>query len=241
MTPLNKNKLEIIRKISQAYNEEAESYLQKRIWMHSYILKRIIQIVHHTVTLTAINLILNVGSGPGWLETKLLQNDSKKWVSLDISPLMIKNVKFNVKSVDGVIADAHLLPFKGNIFDLIICMRVIKFLDRCEFLAEIKRILKNRGWLLILFDCGDALWVKFLERLNVLVDVGVNRKTLTTKDLLSELKSFGFKIYACYPVTAMPLSLFNYIPKSFWSFLRLIDLPKLWGARLNIILCRTEV
>lgn len=205
--------------------------------MRSYILARIIQTIHHIITLRQPNLILNVGSGPGWLEANLLRNDPKKLVSLDISPMMIKNVK----SADGVVADAHFLPFKDKFFDLIICMRTIKFLDRYKFLAEVRRVLKNKGWLLILFDCGDALWVRFLERLNVLVDVGVGYKTLTTKDLLSELKSFGLKFYACYPLTAMPLSLFKYIPKFFWSWLRLIDLPNVWGPRLNIILCRHEV
>lgn len=64
----------------------------------------------------------------------------------------------------------------------------------------------------------DTLWVRFLERLNVLVDIGVNYKTLTTKDLLSELKSFNLKFYVCYPLTAMPLSLFKYIPKIFDHF-----------------------
>ncbi|MEM3709047.1 MAG: class I SAM-dependent methyltransferase [Nitrososphaerales archaeon] len=205
--------------------------------MNSYIYTRLLYIINHLMNSVAPDgqkKCLNIGSGPGWLERILIHNPNLTLFSLDISYNM---ASMSNEFSESVVADAEVLPFNNDSFDIIVTMRAIKFLDVHKLLIEIKNVLRSPGFLFIIFDCGDVLWARFLEKLGILVDVGINRKTLTTKNLLSELKSFGFKFYAYYPITALPLSLFKYVPKAFWPFLRLIDLPKLWGARLNMILC----
>ncbi|MEM2240128.1 MAG: class I SAM-dependent methyltransferase [Candidatus Bathyarchaeia archaeon] len=235
------------KQISPIYDKESKSYVQKRIWMSSYIFVKIIRAIYYAVNLIVQKYgtkvkVLNLGSGPGWLEANLLQNNFKEcfWLSLDIAPSMAKKAKLSGPN-DVITADAHFLPFKDNTFDVIITTRAIKFLNRYTLLTEAKRVLKSQGFLLILFDCGDALWIRFLEKFGVLVDVGVNRRTLTTKELTSELRSFGFKILLLCPITSLPLSLFTHIPKLLWGVLKLIDLPRLIRPRLNMILAVREI
>jgi SAM-dependent methyltransferase len=219
--------------ISKVYDREAHIYIDRRPWMDTYVLHRIISFVQSLVDDDKI--ILNIGSGPGWLESSLV--GVRDFVSIDISVNMVKMVTKYSKS-HVLCADGEHLPFRPGSFDIIIASRVIKFMDTESLIKEIKDALKNGGMLIAVFDCGDVFWVRLLERLGVLVDVGVHSKTLRTRQLLRMMKKNQLEFVKEFRITAMPLSLFTYIPSFMIRLVEKLDLPTVLGPRINILVTR---
>jgi len=87
--------------------------------------------------------ILDVGCGPG-LFAEVLQNVFPKAlvVGIDSSLEMCKASK-------GIWGDAHRLPFKKNTFDLVTLCFTLHDLEMDEAIKEVKRVLKNNGFLAI--------------------------------------------------------------------------------------------
>jgi ubiquinone/menaquinone biosynthesis C-methylase UbiE len=98
--------------------------------------------------------ILDVGGGTGIL-LPLLYNaagDSGKIVSLDIAEEMLKQARDNgyPNSIYYIHADVAAIPLSGESFDLVICYSCFPhFPDKLKALAEIARVLRNRGRLVI--------------------------------------------------------------------------------------------
>ena len=78
------------------------------------------------------------------------------YVHLDIA---IKHLKSTALSV---CADAHALPFRSGAADCVLCVGpVINYCSFIEVIAEISRVLKERGWLLLHVEFSNSfeyLW-----------------------------------------------------------------------------------
>jgi SAM-dependent methyltransferase len=208
-------------------------YIDRRPWMLTYILHRIVSFIRSL--LHDDKIVLNIGSGPGWLERSLV--GVCDFVSVDISANMVKAAT-RYSKIYPLIADGEHLPFRPGSFDIVVMSRVIKFMDRERAIKEARDALKNGGLLITVFDCGDAFWVRLFERLGVLVDVGVYSKTLRTRQLLWMMKKHQLEFVKEFRVTAMPLSLFTYIPSFMIRVVQKLDLPKVLGPRINILVTR---
>jgi len=98
--------------------------------------------------------ILDVGGGTGIL-LPLLYNAAGargKIVSLDIAEEMLKRAIDNgyPSSIYYIHADVAAIPLSGESFDLVICYSCFPhFPDKLKALAEIARVLRNRGRLVI--------------------------------------------------------------------------------------------
>jgi ubiquinone/menaquinone biosynthesis C-methylase UbiE len=98
--------------------------------------------------------ILDVGGGTGIL-LPLLYNaagDRGKIVSLDIAEEMLKQARDNGHqgNIDFIHADVAAIPLSGETFDLVICYSCFPhFPDKLKALAEMARVLRNRGRLVI--------------------------------------------------------------------------------------------
>jgi ubiquinone/menaquinone biosynthesis C-methylase UbiE len=98
--------------------------------------------------------ILDVGGGTGIL-LPLLSNaagDRAKIVSLDIAEEMLKQARDNGHqgNIDFIHADVGAIPLSGEVFDLVICYSCFPhFPDKLKALAEMARVLRNRGRLVI--------------------------------------------------------------------------------------------
>lgn len=114
---------------------------------------------NYTLRHTRIGMkVLDVGCGNGMLAQVMYVNRYKPelFVGIDIRESMIKallNRKVNFP-VDGIILDLRTesIPYPDNTFDLVTCYELIEhfhptYLD--FFLAEIKRVLKPEGTLLL--------------------------------------------------------------------------------------------
>lgn len=104
--------------------------------------------------------ILDVGSASGRManeiskifpEAKITGVDAYKR-AIDYGNRVYPHIQFKV-------ADAHKLPFKSGIFDLIICYEVIEHLvDPLTALKEMKRVLSKDGRLIVAMDSGNWLF-----------------------------------------------------------------------------------
>ena len=83
--------------------------------------------------------VLNLGSGIGQFDHYLLKG--VKAINVDISP-SIRNLH--------VIADAHLLPFKGDCFDIVYSIAVLEHVQKPWVVAdEICRVLRQGGHVVV--------------------------------------------------------------------------------------------
>jgi len=98
--------------------------------------------------------VLDVGGGTGIL-LPLLYNSAGargKIVSLDIAEEMLKHARDNGHqgNIDFIHADVAAIPLAGEAFDLVICYSCFPhFPDKLKALAEMARVLRNRGRLAI--------------------------------------------------------------------------------------------
>jgi len=95
--------------------------------------------------------LLDLGCGDGrWLyvlQQRGLLTRAKEVVGVDLSPVRIKIVKRNIKSVKTIISDAcSVKELKNKSFDFVICSNLIEHVKNDELLlSEIKRVLKDDG------------------------------------------------------------------------------------------------
>jgi len=99
--------------------------------------------------------VLDVGCGGGFYSLAMYRKGCKEITLLDISPVCVEAAKLNLLenanlNCEGIIADASTLPFKDEYFDLVLCIDVIEHIHNDYiFLLEIRRVLKDNGFLLL--------------------------------------------------------------------------------------------
>jgi len=93
--------------------------------------------------------ILDSGCGSGRYLKKTSSEQS--FVGLDISLEMLKVAKNELKNGFFVAGELEYLPFKDNVFDEIICVRVLQHIrDQQKAINELSRICKKGGFLTVL-------------------------------------------------------------------------------------------
>ena len=93
--------------------------------------------------------ILDFGCGGGWLSRILSRYDC--WVvGIDISRSLIASAKRSAPKASFVVGDCMNLPFKEGVFDTVVSIGTLHHVDIRKGLKEIRRILKNRGTLLLM-------------------------------------------------------------------------------------------
>ena len=94
--------------------------------------------------ISSSNFILDIGRGGG-VHLSELGRYSANTIGIDVDPefLYIAKLKSGAKLTR---ADAHFLPFKSNIFDLVLCYLVLPYVsDEDRVMAEASRVLKTNG------------------------------------------------------------------------------------------------
>ncbi|MBO3763326.1 MAG: class I SAM-dependent methyltransferase [Thermoproteota archaeon] len=96
-------------------------------------------------------LALDEGCGPGTNFPAIIEN-VKFYIALDISLGMIRETKEEIKTakwkVDLIVADATFLPFKDEVFDLLVAIAVFHHLPKDNLriaLGEVERVLNRSG------------------------------------------------------------------------------------------------
>jgi len=128
--------------------------------------------------------ILDVGCGTG-KNMDALQKQGDVW-GIDISQeALLYCKKRGLTQIKK--GSAENIPFDSEIFDVVCALDVLEHVDDISAVKEIKRIIKNNGYIIITVPAFDWLWSKWDEVLH--------HKRRYTKETLSELlRAEGFTI-----------------------------------------------
>jgi len=140
--------------------------------------------------------VLDVGCGLGVSACYVARKYGCKVVGVDVSGEVVVKAKERAKRknvedrVEFVVADAHMLPFKNDLFDIVIGESVLAFLDKQRALSECVRVTKPGGYV----GFNEATWVKepsaeFVEYISSITGA----KLETPSDWKSLLENSGLK------------------------------------------------
>jgi ubiquinone/menaquinone biosynthesis C-methylase UbiE len=112
-------------------------------------------------------MILDIGCGAGaYTYEYTIKNPNSDIIALDIKRNKINFVnKLLPANGSGIVANCLQLPFKGNVFDIIICTEVVEHLEKDnQAIKEISRALKQGGGLILSVPNINAKFQCNLER-----------------------------------------------------------------------------
>jgi len=140
--------------ISKFFNDFSESYNQKAFYDSkglNYLNHIEIDFIKRSPQ-KKIETLLEIGFGAG-RNLQLFKNKQINLYGVDISEKMVKetlkslkNEKINLKHLDAESG----LPYKDNFFDLILCIRALKYMKKWPFvIKEISRTLRKEGYAIL--------------------------------------------------------------------------------------------
>jgi ubiquinone/menaquinone biosynthesis C-methylase UbiE len=129
--------------------------------------------------------ILDVGAGTGRIMEVIAHQHNVQLVGVDLSRQMIKQARKKVKVADFVLADADALPFRSNIFDSVVAIRVLRYIPSWKHtIKEVNRVLRCSR--LFVFNVSNRYSLQLLARKK-----GVYL-SLVLRSVLSSLEENGF-------------------------------------------------
>lgn len=143
--------------------------------------------------------VLDVGCSSAVLTAEVAKNlPNAKITGIDCYKKAIDFAKSKYPNLELLVADAHKLPFKDKVFDLVICTETLEHvIDPEESLLEIKRVLAKNGHAIISMDSGSLafriiwyFWTKTKGR----VWENAHLHEFNAKVLEDLIRQVGFKI-----------------------------------------------
>ncbi len=112
--------------------------------------------------------VLDVACGTGEFERLLLcENPTQQIIGVDISEKMLQIAQAKCSDYPNVsffLASASALPFASTSFDIVVSANSFHYFENPNFaLAEMKRLLKPNGQLVILDWCRDYFFCKLCD------------------------------------------------------------------------------
>ncbi len=151
----NKKHSHVIEQVPKNYYQKGieDNFLQ-RIW-HTEKLDVVVSLVGGEP-----KNILDVGCASGWFIFEISKKyPHAKCFGIDLYESAIIYGRKKYKKIKFSVSDAHKLPYKKRMFDLILCTEVMEHVDDPELvLREIKRVLKSGGEAIIELDSGSLLF-----------------------------------------------------------------------------------
>lgn len=107
--------------------------------------------------------ILDIGCADGTFTKVILEHSkAKKIVAVDVLESSVSYAKRRFarsKKLLFKVADAHELPFKNKEFDAVFCLEALEHVeDSKRVISEMYRVLKNRGYALVLVPSENLLF-----------------------------------------------------------------------------------
>ena len=144
--------------------------------------------------------VLDLACGTGELARLLLEQNPQQQISgVDISESMLEIARNKLKTYPNVSlyrTSVTSLPFDNDSFDLVTCANAFHYFENPELaLAEMRRVLKPKGELIILDWCRDYWVLKLLHPLFKFIDPAYQRCYTQTELALERLlKAAGFNV-----------------------------------------------
>jgi ubiquinone/menaquinone biosynthesis C-methylase UbiE len=159
----NNRLIQTFNEMTPRYEVTVDHELQ-RFWGWSY--RDFVDRLINTIPIRETDLILDVATGTAVIPRRL-QDQNKIFnliIGLDITLEMLKKAsKQNLARlypahIELTCADAMVMPFRDNVFDVIICGLATHHMDIANLLSETKRVLKPGGFLAIADVGGSLHW-----------------------------------------------------------------------------------
>jgi ubiquinone/menaquinone biosynthesis C-methylase UbiE len=157
------------RRVRAEYDALAPGY--ERRWS-GYIAASVEETLKR-VRLLPSERVLDVGCGTGVLLEGLLDRyPDSRLTGVDLSPAMLAHARQRLPDrVTLEVADAEALPFPAESFDMAVSVSSFHFWPRPKrALAELRRVLRPRGRLVITDWCDEYLACRVCDRILRLVD-----------------------------------------------------------------------
>ena len=122
----------------------AERYAKGRPYFHSQVISRI---KAYLSLAEPVSRAIDVGCGTG-LSTIALKEIARHIVGVDSSAEMIALAPTD-PYIEYFVSPAEKLPVQDNVFDLMTLCSVFHWINRTEFFAEARRVLRSQGWLIV--------------------------------------------------------------------------------------------
>ncbi|PSF39013.1 methyltransferase type 11 [Aphanothece hegewaldii CCALA 016] len=185
----------IENKVSQQYNQLAKIYDSR--WK-KYI-NDTLTFLQTCAEISPNETVLDVACGTGEFERLLLsQHSNLQIIGVDISENMLAIAQDKCSSFPQVsfqLASAKALPFADNSFDVIVSASSFHYFDEpLVVLAEMRRVLKPEGKVIILDWCKDFLFCQILDIFLKFFD-DAHEQCYTEQELHNFLKKANFVIY----------------------------------------------
>jgi len=149
--------------VSALENQLKSEYSGSHDEMHDY---GRIKLIDAMVGVENKDIILDIGCGDG--DTLQRYHNAQYLVGIDISNILCRNAKKNVKNAEIILASMDNLPFKNNSFDKIIAIYSIIYLSTKEkTFVEISRVLKSKGTF-VLYDPNKLSLRTLVRKINSL-------------------------------------------------------------------------
>ena len=139
--------------------------------------------------------VLDVGCGCGLMDTFIVAQpyvDKQKIVGVDLSHDLLKWGQHWHTPAHFIRATAEHLPFPDESFDCVILAEILEHvLDPDITVKEAKRVLKNKGTLVVTTPLDEEKWL-----VNAPLPNPQHLRSFTIKELRNFLSKHGFKAYA---------------------------------------------
>jgi ubiquinone/menaquinone biosynthesis C-methylase UbiE len=172
-------------------------------------------------------ICLDVGIGTGRLSS-VVRGAGVKVVVMDISEKMAKQA--SEKGFDVVLGSADMLPFKENVFDMIVCVRVLKYVpDWKKAIHDAGKVLKRHGYYVV--EVANSLSIAYFGKRNYkLFRIGEVERIIEENKMRVIEKRCGARL---------PFILYIHVPlwllKPIEKFLGYL-LPRCWLSRSVLLL-----
>ena len=138
---------------------------------------------------------LNIACGTGELERRLHDvRPQLRFTGIDLSQNMLRHAAGKQLDADWLAAVAARLPFADGSFDFVVCVNAFHYFRLpSESLAEMRRVLRPGGTLVLVDWCDDYLSCKLCSVWLRLTDRAFYR-TYSLAGCRSQLEQAGFRI-----------------------------------------------
>jgi ubiquinone/menaquinone biosynthesis C-methylase UbiE len=139
------------------FSSSAELYQQVR---PSYP-QEIVFWLKNRLNLSQQSTIIDLGAGTGKF-IPYLQQITPKIIAVEPISAMLAQLQNCYPNIQTTQAFSHNLPFSINFADAICCAQSFHWFSNQETLLELHRVLKNEGWLILIWNQRDTQieWVK---------------------------------------------------------------------------------